>query len=164
MADRELRHMRRTELVEIIFALKQSEDQLKAENAELTAKLEQRQIHLDSAGSIAQAALELNHVFEAAQAAADDYLASVRSVDRDALQAQAKAEADQLKAQTKRECDALTEAAEHKRAQTEADCAALRAKTEQEIAARRAAFEQSTRELLCSRCDTDILPEEGKVK
>ena len=177
MADRELRHMRRTELVEIIFALKQSEDQLKAENADLTAKLEQRQIHLDSAGSIAQAALELNHVFEAAQAAADDYLASVRSVDRDALQAQAKAEADQilaqaqaraeaehLKAQTKRECDALTEAAEHKRAQTEADCAALRAKTEQEIAARRAAFEQSTRELLRSRCDTDILPEEGKVK
>ena len=168
MADRELRHMRRTELVEIIFALKQSEDQLKAENADLTAKLEQRQIHLDSAGSIAQAALELNH-------AADDYLASVRSVDRDALQAQAKAEADQilaqaraeaeqLKAQTKRECDALTEAAEHKRAQTEADCAALRAKTEQEIAARRAAFEQSTRELLRSRCDTDILPEEGKVK
>lgn len=164
MADRELRHMRRTELVEIIFALKQSEDQLKAENADLTAKLEQRQIHLDSAGSIAQAALELNHVFEAAQAAADDYLASVRSVDRDALQAQAKAEADQILAQTKRECDALTEAAEHKRAQTEADCAALRAKTEQEIAARRAAFEQSTRELLRSRCDTDILPEEGKVK
>lgn len=164
MADRELRHMRRTELVEIIFALKQSEDQLKAENADLTAKLEQRQIHLDSAGSIAQAALELNHVFEAAQAAADDYLASVRSVDRDALQAQAKAEAEQLKAQTKRECDALTEAAEHKRAQAEADCAALRAKTEQEIAARRAAFEQSTRELLRSRCDTDILPEEGKVK
>lgn len=99
MADRELRHMRRTELVEIIFALKQSEDQLKAENADLTAKLEQRQIHLDSAGSIAQAALELNHVFEAAQAAADDYLASVRSVDRDALQAQAKAEADQILAQ-----------------------------------------------------------------
>ena len=39
----------------------------------------------------------------------------------------------------------------------------MRAKTEQEIAARRAAFEQSTRELLRSRCDTDILPEEGKV-
>ena len=50
MADRELRHMRRTELVEIIFALKQSEDQLKAENADLTAKLEQRQIHLDRPG------------------------------------------------------------------------------------------------------------------
>ena len=32
--------MSRTELVEIIFALKQSEDQLKAENAALTAQLE----------------------------------------------------------------------------------------------------------------------------
>ena len=40
MPDRELRHMSRTELVEIIFALKQSEDQLKAENAALTAQLE----------------------------------------------------------------------------------------------------------------------------
>ena len=164
MADRELRHMRRTELVEIIFALKQSEDQLKAENADLTAKLEQRQIHLDSAGSIAQAALELNHVFEAAQAAGDDALQAQAKAEADQILAQARAEAEQLKAQTKRECDALTEAAEHKRAQTEADCAALRAKTEQEIAARRAAFEQSTRELLRSRCDTDILPEEGRVK
>ena len=59
MADRELRHMRRTELVEIIFALKQSEDQLKAENADLTAKLEQRQIHLDSAGSVSYTHLTL---------------------------------------------------------------------------------------------------------
>ena len=57
MADRELRHMRRTELVEIIFALKQSEDQLKAENADLTDQLAQRQIHPDSAGSFAQGAL-----------------------------------------------------------------------------------------------------------
>ena len=32
MPDRELRHMRRTELVEIILALKQSEDRLRAEN------------------------------------------------------------------------------------------------------------------------------------
>lgn len=175
MADRELRHMRRTELVEIIFALKQSEDQLKAENAALTARLEERQVHLDNAGSIAQAALELNHVFEAAQAAADDYLASVQSMDRDTLQAQAQAEADrilaqarteadQLKAQTERECRAMTEAAERKRAQAEADCAALRARTEQELAARRAAVEQSTRELLRSRCDTDILPEEGNAE
>ena len=79
MPDRELRHMSRTELVEIIFALKQSEDQLKAENAALTAQLEDRQLHIQNAGSIAQAALELNKVFEAAQAAADEYLASVRA-------------------------------------------------------------------------------------
>ena len=72
MAERELRRMSRAELVEIIYALKQSEDQLKAENAALKAQLEDRTIRLEKAGSIAQAAMELNHVFEAAQAAADD--------------------------------------------------------------------------------------------
>ena len=51
MPDRELRHMRRTELVEIILALKQSEDQLRAENAALSAQLQERQIHIQNAGS-----------------------------------------------------------------------------------------------------------------
>ena len=60
MADRELRRMHRAELIEIIYALKQSEDQLKAQNAALTAQLQDRQLRLESAGSIAQAALELN--------------------------------------------------------------------------------------------------------
>ena len=102
MPDRELRHMSRTELVEIIFALKQSEDQLKAENAALTAQLQERQLHIENAGSIAQAALELNKVFEAAQAAADEYTASVRAkAEAEAAQilARARAEAASLKAQ-----------------------------------------------------------------
>ena len=53
MADRELRRMHRAELIEIIYALKQSEDQLKAQNAALTAQLQDRQLRLESAGSIA---------------------------------------------------------------------------------------------------------------
>ena len=77
MADRELRRMHRAELIEIIYALKQSEDQLKAQNAALTAQLQDRQLRLESAGSIAQAALELNNVFAAAQAAADAFNAQV---------------------------------------------------------------------------------------
>ena len=98
MPDRELRHMRRTELVEIILALKQSEDRLRAENAALSAQLQERQIHIENAGSIAQAALELNKVFEAAQAAADEYVASVLAANKNtdaaasALRAQAEAE------------------------------------------------------------------------
>lgn len=102
MPDRELRHMSRTELVEIIFALKQSEDQLRAENAALTAQLQERQLKIENAGSIAQAALELNNVFQAAQAAADDYAASVRAkADAEAAQiiARARAEAAALQAQ-----------------------------------------------------------------
>lgn len=109
MPDRELRHMRRTELVEIILALKQSEDRLRAENAALSAQLQERQIHIENAGSIAQAALELNKVFEAAQAAADEYVASVLAANKNtdaaasALRAQAEAEAQQILAQAQTE-------------------------------------------------------------
>lgn len=130
MADRELRRMHRAELIEIIYALKQSEDQLKAQNAALTAQLQDRQLRLEKAGSIAQAALELNNVFAAAQAAADDYLHSVQAnhlADTDAAAAntlsqarseakrileQAQADADSLKAQTRQECSAMVEQAE----------------------------------------------------
>ena len=122
MADRELRRMHRAELIEIIYALKQSEDQLKAQNAALTAQLQDRQLRLEKAGSIAQAALELNNVFAAAQAAADDYLHSVQAnlADTDAAAAntlsqarsEAQADADSLKAQTRQECSAMVEQAE----------------------------------------------------
>lgn len=177
MPDRELRHMRRTELVEIILALKQSEDQLRAENAALSAQLQERQIHIENAGSIAQAALELNKVFEAAQAAADDYVASVLAANKNtdaaasALRAQAEAEAQQilaqaqteaanLKARTQQQCDAETEAAARKRAQTEADCKAMLARTQQEIQQRRAAFDRRASELLDGYHSTEFLPEE----
>lgn len=50
MPDRELRRMRRAELVEIILALKQTEDRLRAENAALSAQLQERQIHIENAG------------------------------------------------------------------------------------------------------------------
>ena len=109
MADRELRRMHRAELIEIIYALKQSEDQLKAQNAALTAQLQDRQLRLESAGSIAQAALELNNVFAAAQAAADDYLHSVQAslADTNATAAntlsQARSEAKRILEQAEQE-------------------------------------------------------------
>ena len=171
MPDRELRHMRRTELVEIILALKQSEDQLRAENAALSAQLQERQIHIENAGSIAQAALELNKVFEA------EYVASVRAANKNtnaaasALRAQAEAEAQQilaqaqteaanLKARTQQQCDAEVDAAARKRAQTEADCKAMLARTQQEIQQRWAAFDHRASELLDGYHSTEFLPEE----
>ena len=50
----------------------------RAERAE--EKLRKRMLLLSEAGSIAEAALRLNGVFEAAQAAADQYLDSVRAM------------------------------------------------------------------------------------
>lgn len=177
MPDRELRRMRRAELVEIILALKQTEDRLRAENAALSAQLQERQIHIENAGSIAQAALELNNVFAAAQAAADDYLHSVQAslADTNATAAntlsqarseakrileQAQADADSLKAQAQQECDAMTVAAAQKRTQTEADCKAMVERAEQEVQQRWQAFDRKANELLDQYRSTDGLPSE----
>lgn len=57
-------------------------NQKDAKIAELTKEIEEmkssREIELAEAGSIAEAALRLNGIFEAAQAAADQYLMNVR--------------------------------------------------------------------------------------
>ena len=79
MADRELKKLSRAELIDIIYALKEREDDLSAQVAALEEKLAQREIQISRAGSIAEAALAINRVFEQAQAAAEDYLLSVRA-------------------------------------------------------------------------------------
>ena len=79
MADRELKKLSRAELIDIIYALKEREDDLSAQVAAGEEKLAQREIQISRAGSIAEAALAINRVFEQAQAAAEDYLLSVRA-------------------------------------------------------------------------------------
>lgn len=102
----------------------------------ITAQLQDRQLRLESAGSIAQAALELNNVFAAAQA-----------------------DADSLKAQAQQECDAMIAAAQ-KRTQTEADCKAMVEQAEQEVQQRWQAFDRKANELLDQYRSTDGLPSE----
>lgn len=83
MTDKELKHLSRSELIDIIYEL-QKQTQLAEEQARTAkAALNERALHIENAGSIAEAALQLNHVFETAQAAADQYLASIHSANAD---------------------------------------------------------------------------------
>lgn len=84
MAQKELRRMNRVELIEIIYALEQNEEELKQENQELRKKLEERKVVVENAGSIAEAVAGLNHIFDTAQRTAYDYLASVAAVKEEA--------------------------------------------------------------------------------
>lgn len=79
--DKEIKNMSRTELIGIIYELKIREEQLIEENKLLRAELNQRTIKMEKAGSIAEAAISLNRVFEAAQQAAEDYLNSIKKMD-----------------------------------------------------------------------------------
>lgn len=79
MTDKELRRMSRVNLIDIIYQLQKSEALLKEDNARLTEALADRELRIEKLGSIAEAALALNNVFEAAQAAADQYLAEAKA-------------------------------------------------------------------------------------
>lgn len=79
MTDRELRRLGRGDLIEILYQYQRREQQLEEQNAELRRRLEERSIRIEQAGSIAEAALSLNRVFESAQAAADQYLEEVQA-------------------------------------------------------------------------------------
>ena len=78
MTDKELQKLKRSELLEIMLGLQNELDWLKKENLELKSKAETKSIAIEKSGSIAQAALEMNGVFTAAQKAADVYLDNVK--------------------------------------------------------------------------------------
>lgn len=77
--EQDLRRLSRKDLIDIIYELRKQEDVLRHELEQARRALEQRDILLEESGSIAEAALKLNGVFEAAQAAADQYLRSVKA-------------------------------------------------------------------------------------
>lgn len=83
MAEKELRKMSRSELVDIIYALKNDEELLEQERNSLQEALENRRIEIENAGSIAEAALSLNRVFASAQQAADDYVLSAKKMSEE---------------------------------------------------------------------------------
>ena len=77
MTDKDLKRLRRDELLEMLIAQSKRTEQLERELEEARAAL---QIFLEEAGSIAEAALRINGVFEAAQAAAQQYLDNIRRI------------------------------------------------------------------------------------
>ena len=75
--NKEIKKLSRTDLIEIIYQYQQREEELLEENKKLRLQLEDKSIKLNDLGSIAEAALALNKVFESAQNAADQYLENV---------------------------------------------------------------------------------------
>ena len=78
MTDKELRKLSRSELLEMLLIQSKEVERLKEELKEANRKLEDRKILLEESGSIAEAALKLNDIFEVAQRAADQYLESIK--------------------------------------------------------------------------------------
>ena len=70
MTDKELRRLSRSELLEMLIAQTEENNRLRSRLEQAEAQLQDRRITIDKAGSLAEAALQLNHVFEDADRAA----------------------------------------------------------------------------------------------
>ena len=78
-AQNPLRKLSKLQLLELLAQQEKELQALRKELAEKNAALEDRRIQIENAGSIAEAALKINEVFEAAQKAADQYLESLKA-------------------------------------------------------------------------------------
>lgn len=80
MTEKEVRKLSRAELLEMLVEQGKQVEQLQKRIDELEAEIKDREIKINKAGSIAEAALSLNGIFEAAQASADQYIENLRII------------------------------------------------------------------------------------
>jgi len=145
MTDKELQKLKRPELLEIMLNLQNELDKEREENEALRARLSEKNIAIEKSGSIAEAALEINGVFDAAQKAADVYLENVKKMHAEEethhqqVMAKSNAEAEALLTQAKREAETL-------RTKTDIECRTKVKNTEEECA-----MKLRTTEEECSR-------------
>ncbi|MEA4954339.1 MAG: hypothetical protein VB096_02320 [Pseudoflavonifractor sp.] len=116
MTDKEIRHLGKTELLHILRDQADELEQLRTQIAELQSKQKARAIQIKECGSIAEASLQINQIFQAAQAAADQYLISIREKE-----ASAEESARQAETAAKEREEAQIRAAEIKCLQMEAE-------------------------------------------
>ena len=135
MTDRELRRLTREDLLDIIYELQQKTQRLEQENETIRKQLSDRTVKLENAGSIAEAALALNGV---AQAAADQYLAQVHAANEQSQQL-----ADRIVADAQRKANAIVQ-----QAQREAD--SIRAMTDEGTQQKWAELQEKTDTMLQS--------------
>lgn len=78
MRQQNLKKLSRSDLLELLLEERRENERLRAELETTRKKLDDRTVWLEKAGSIAEASLQLNGVFEAAEAAAAQYLENIQ--------------------------------------------------------------------------------------
>lgn len=107
MTDQELRKLGRAELLELLLEQLKENEALRTQLEEAQTQLSERKIGLEKAGSIAEAALQLNGVFEAAQAACTQYIENIEQ-----LSSQQEQICAEMERETRKKCDRMVADAE----------------------------------------------------
>ena len=152
MTDKELKRLNRRELVDIIYELQKKDAERENVIERLQAALAQKELAVSEAGSIAEAALKVNGVFEAAQAAANQYLLSIRAANADvtAKIETARKQSDELLRQANQRADNII-------SEAEAKANAIISNANQDAAKSWTQFQQKADELLRTRSELNAL-------
>lgn len=100
MTIKELKRLSRGDLLEMLLDLSKENDRLRKRLEIVNKELEDKKLRIENSGSLAEAALQLNGIFEAAQAACDQYTQNVRQ-RCEQMEAETKARCEQMLAQSK---------------------------------------------------------------
>ena len=115
--EKELKRLNRSELIDIIYELKQSEQRLQYDISHLKIQLEHKEMQFENVGSVAEAAFAITEIFAAAQKTADIYLEEVNSrkenldSECEAIRAKAEAEAESIIKTAEKEAEKLIQEA-----------------------------------------------------
>lgn len=74
MNKNDISRLKRQDLLEMLLELSKENERLRRENEELEEQLQDRELKIGKMGSVAEAALQLNGVFKAAQEACEQYV------------------------------------------------------------------------------------------
>ena len=91
MRSRDCRHYSRRELIEIIYELERREEKLEKRLERARARLKDRTMLMERAGSLAEVAAVIAGLFEAADETAAMYLAGVKAQEKDVREAEERA-------------------------------------------------------------------------
>ena len=113
MTDKELKRLSRAELLEMLIDKSREIEALREQLDDALAQLNDRALRIENAGTMAEAALLVNGVLDAAQQAGAQYLENIRQRQSLAeeecarLQEQARTEAARMLAQTQQTCQQM---------------------------------------------------------
>ncbi len=132
MTDKELRRLSRKDLLQMLVDQGRELKDLQEKYAQVQCELNERKLKIEKAGSIAEASLQLNGVFQAAQAACEQYTESVKELSIrqqvvcEEIEAQSRKKARALIRETRRKCSAMEK-------ETQQKCAEMLRKAEMQI-------------------------------
>lgn len=131
MDSNDLKKLGRRELLEILVAQGEELEATKARLAEAEAALQEKTIAINEAGSIAEAALKLNGVFEAAQNSCQQYIANIIQLNQrqkticTQMEEEATAKANQIVAEATQKAQSITEEAVQQKDAVASECDAM---------------------------------------